>query len=63
MPKVNSTIPKTKFINFTFPNINVTVPPTKRNGSASLVPSLVDQLCKAIEQLQYVKHIFQIRFG
>ena len=63
MQKVNSTMPKTNFTNFTFPNINVTVSPTKRNGSIPLVPSLVDQLCKAIEQLQYVKHIFQKLFG
>ena len=63
MPKVNSTMARRNFTNFTFPNINVTMSPTKRNGSTPLVPSLVDQLCKAIEQLQYVKHIFQKLFG
>ena len=63
MPKVNSTMPRRNFTNFTFPNINVTISPTKRNGSTPLLPSLVDQLCKAIEQLQYVKHIFQKLFG
>ena len=64
-PNINVTVSPTQrnFTNFTFPNINVTVSPTQRNGSIPLVPALVDKLCRAIEQLQYVKNIFQKLFG